>query len=69
MVNIFKEKFNKDPSELSLEEIEKIAISGRYKLVRIGKLLVIPKGSVFSLKFYNIDKEVEKTFKNATILK
>ncbi|WP_461829391.1 hypothetical protein [Aquifex sp.] len=52
-----------------MEEIEKIAISGKYKLVKVGKLLVIPKGSVFSLKFYNIDKEVEKTFKNATILK
>ncbi len=69
MVGIFKDKFGKDPRKLSLKEIESLAISNKKKLVRIGGLLVTPRGSVFSFKPYNINKEVEETFKNASILR
>ena len=69
MVGIFRKKFGKDPSKLSLKEIEELAIPDRKKLSRVGGLLVTPRGSVFTFKSHNIDKEVKQTFKNASVLK
>jgi len=56
---IFKKIFGKDPKELTLSEIEEIAID-EVKFGHYGGNIVPKVGNIFSTNKLNIDKLVEK---------
>jgi len=58
---IFKDKYKKDPSGLTLETINKIVFGERSpKVVSINTPIVSSRGNVFDVKDYNIDAEFDK---------
>ena len=59
----FKEKFGKDPKELTLKEIDAIAIKKGGKGYRSSRRIVITRGSVFRGKFYNISRLFDEAIK------
>ncbi|WP_041224028.1 hypothetical protein [Deferribacter desulfuricans] len=54
--DIFRKKYKKDPCNLTLEEINKIAVSKRFNSYKRVK----NKNSIFKLNYYNIDKLFDK---------
>ncbi len=58
--SFFKKKFGKDPRELTLEEIDDIAIKRKGKGYRSPSHVVISRGSVFKIKFYDISELFDK---------
>ena len=58
--SFFKKKFGKDPRELTLEEIDDIAIKRKGKGYRSTSHVLISRGSVFKIKFYDISELFDK---------
>jgi hypothetical protein len=56
----FEEKYGKDPRELTLQEIEALAIKKKAKGYRSSSNVVISRGSVFENKYYEIDKMIDR---------
>jgi len=56
----FKEKYGKDPRELTLQEIETLAIKKKAKGYKSPSNVVISRGSVFENKYYEIDKMIDR---------
>ena len=56
----FKEKFGKDPRELTLQEIEALAIKKNVKGYKSPSNVVISRGSVFESDYYEIDKMIDR---------
>ncbi|MBL1245136.1 MAG: hypothetical protein COA39_012315 [Sulfurimonas sp.] len=57
--NIFKNKFNIDPLEIDLIEIEKIAIKN-VSFLKYAEKLVSKRGNVFKNRFYDIDRKLDR---------
>lgn len=59
--NIFQEKFNKNPKEMTLIEIEKSAIS-EVKFLKYAKNIVSNRGNIFRNKYIkkDLDQEIDK---------
>lgn len=58
--SFFRKKFGKDPRHLTLEEINDIAIRKKGRGSRSPGHVVISRGSVFKVKFYNISELFDK---------
>ncbi|MBD3843617.1 MAG: hypothetical protein IE909_17415 [Campylobacterales bacterium] len=56
--NIFKQKFHKDPANMTLEDIEKTAIK-RVNFSVYAKNIVSKRGNIFKNKSYN---KIEENF-------
>jgi len=60
--DIFRSATGKEPSELTLIDIEKEAVKNpKYK--KYGGNLVLPRGSIFENRFIDIDKDIDNMFK------
>jgi len=59
--NIFQEKFKKDPTNMTLIEIEKTAIK-EVKFLKYAKKIVSSRGNIFKNKNYanDINQEIDK---------
>jgi len=56
----FKRKYGKDPRDLTLKEINNIAIGKKGKGFRTIRHVITARGSVFRAKFYNIEELFNK---------
>ncbi len=61
--NIFKQKFHKDPTNMTLDDIEKTAIK-RANFSVYAKNIVSKRGNIFKNKSYNIEEKFSKKLKN-----
>jgi hypothetical protein len=59
----FKEKFGKDPRDLTLEEIDAIAVRKSGEGYRSPRHVVTTRGSIFKGKLYNIEKLFDEAIK------
>ena len=64
--SVFKKKFGKDPRELNISEIEKLAIK-EVSFKEYGGGLVSNRGSIFKMKKYNIDILLDKALEKPLI--
>lgn len=53
--DFFRRRFKQDPSKLALHEINRIALKRNFKGVRSTSLVVVPRGSVFKCRRYDIE--------------
>ncbi len=61
--SIFKEKYGKDPRELTLEEINKIAIKDN-QVKPLRSNIVSSRGNVLKVEVYEIDKKIDEILKS-----
>jgi len=61
--SIFKEKFHKDPANMTLEDIEKTAIK-RVKFAIYAKNVVSNSGNIFKNKSYDIEDRFNKKLRS-----
>ena len=61
--SIFKEKYGKDPRELTLEEINKIAIKDN-QVKPLRSNIVSSRGNVLKVEAYEIDKKIDEILKS-----
>ncbi len=61
---LFREKFNKEPKELTLEEIDHIAIKEKIKGYKSTSKVVVARGSIFKNRYYDIDYLIDSTLNN-----
>jgi len=59
----FKEKFGKDPRDLTLEQIDAVAVRKDGEGYRSSRHVVTTRGSIFKGKFYNIEKLFDEAIK------
>ena len=59
----FKEKFGRDPRDLTLEEIDAIAARKGGEGYRSPRYVVTTRGSIFKGKLYNIEKLFDEAIK------
>ena len=57
---LFKSLYGKDPRNLSLEEIEKLAIRKKNEIHISSSNVVIKRGSVFPTVHYEIDEKLNE---------
>ena len=58
--SFFEERYGKDPRELTLEEINDIAIGKNGKGYKTARNLITARGSIFKSGYYDIEKLFDK---------